>query len=300
MSKIVYIIIVTYNAAKWLDYCLAPFAGALPSGWRVIVIDNASGDGTVSAIRERFSWVELIEGKENLGFGRANNIAMRKALDDNVDYVFLLNQDARISAASIERLVDCQSRHAESYITSPVHLAGSEDELDLPFSQYCAPAECPGLLHDALRGNLHDMYFSKKGNAAAWLLSKECLERVGGFNPYFYHYGEDDDYVNRVLYRGGKIGIVPAVFATHDRVQKVSTRPMDYKFIRRLVKFTDPGCKRPGVLAILMLFIPMLLRNVLRGRYAIVTFYTSVMMKMVTGTGGNAEYKESYNALYLR
>lgn len=301
MSKCVYIIIVMYNAVEWLDYCLAPFDGALPSGWRVIVVDNASGDGTASAVKERFPWAVLIQSETNLGFGRANNIAMRKALADNADYVFLLNQDARISTNGIERLVDIQSRHPESLITSPIHLAGNEKELDLSFSKYCAPVECPGLLHDALRGRLSEIYFSDRGNAAAWLLSRECLERVGGFNPSFYHYGEDDDYVNRVLHQGGKLGVAPSVFAAHNRIQKVSTRPPDYKCIRALVKYLNPAPsgRRPGKLVMARFFIPMLLRNILRRRYAIAAHYAKVMLSVLKESGKPRADKRQ-RAPYLR
>ncbi len=54
-------------------------------------------------------------------------------------------------------------------------------------------------------------------NAAIWLLSKNCIETVGGFNPCYFHYGEDDNYLERVKYHNLKIGILTTAFAVHDR-----------------------------------------------------------------------------------
>ena len=91
----IFVIIVTYKGNQWYERC---FTSLRNSEYPVqtIVIDNASNDGTVEYIRENFPEIYLIESEENLGFGRANNIGMRYALDHGCDYVFLLNQDAWI------------------------------------------------------------------------------------------------------------------------------------------------------------------------------------------------------------
>ena len=95
-SKKIFVIIVTYKGHQWYERC---FASLCNSEYPVqtIVIDNASNDGTVEYIRKYFPEIHLIESKENLGFGRANNIGMRYALDHGCDYVFLLNQDAALT-----------------------------------------------------------------------------------------------------------------------------------------------------------------------------------------------------------
>ena len=75
-----FVIVVTYKGHQWYDRCFTSLRESeLPI--QTIVIDNASNDGTVEYIREHFPEIHLIESKENLGFGRANNIGMRYALD---------------------------------------------------------------------------------------------------------------------------------------------------------------------------------------------------------------------------
>ena len=54
-------------------------------------------------------------------------------------------------------------------------------------------------------------------NAAIWLVSASCIKKVGGFNPSFFHYGEDNEYCNRVRSRGLQIAILPSAIGIHDR-----------------------------------------------------------------------------------
>jgi GT2 family glycosyltransferase len=257
----VLIAIVTYNALQWLDFCLAPFA-SLPDNWQVLVVDNASSDGTADAIRSRYPWVRLVENVTNLGFGRGNNIALRMALDEGVDHVFLLNQDACASVEDIRLCVRVQRECPELFIVSPMQMNGSGDDCDLGFQNTCcAPASCPGLLGDALRGELLPVYRAKKVFAASWLLSRQCLMTIGGFNPIFFHYAEDDDYTNRVRYHGYGIGLVPGAFMRHDRVQKIRTRPYGFRFYRSLTDLVDPRGNDRNIVKTVWRWLLFVLRN---------------------------------------
>ena len=88
-------VIVSYNFEPWIERCLSSIRDSdYPSD--LVVIDNASTDRTVSIIAERYRWIRLVRSRKNLGFGQANNIGMRMALEEDYDYVFLVNQDAWI------------------------------------------------------------------------------------------------------------------------------------------------------------------------------------------------------------
>lgn len=211
----VFVIIVTYNGMKWLDRCLGSLRlSTIPI--HTLVVDNASSDGTPEYIAQHFPEVELIRSDENLGFGKGNNIGLRKAMAVNSHYVFLLNQDAWIKPETIQNLIQVHKANPAYGILSPVHFHGSKDELEIKFSEYASPANTPGLFSDLFMGNLKDVYPTTFVNAAAWLISSDCLKEVGGFNPMFSHYGEDEDYVNRCQYKKIKIGIVPAATIFHD------------------------------------------------------------------------------------
>lgn len=216
MSRVL-ILIVTYNAEKWIYFFGSSFTN-LPVGWEVIVVDNASTDNTVALLHQLFPYFTIVESKTNLGFGRANNIGLKYAMQKNFDHVLLLNQDAKISINNILRLIYLQEEHPNCLIMSPIHFNENGQDIDKSFASYCLPEFCPGFLSDAIKGNFKKkVYHSTRGNAAIWLLSRNCLMSIGGFNPIFFHYGEDDEYRNRVLSKGFKLGIVPSSFAYHHR-----------------------------------------------------------------------------------
>lgn len=210
----IYSIVVTYNGSKWLDKCLGSLINSTIST-TILVIDNKSTDGTPEKIRLKFPSVEIIETGQNLGFGKANNIGLTRALSEKADYVFLLNQDAWVEADTIEKLISAQS--SEYAILSPVHLNGAGDALDSNFAYYLSNSLTPSIISDIYLNRVKDIYGIQYVNAAAWLLNMQCIEIVGGFDPGFFMYGEDDNYIRRVKYYGLKIGVCPAAKIYHDR-----------------------------------------------------------------------------------
>jgi len=215
------IIIVTYNGISWLSTCLDS-CGTIP----VIVVDNNSSDNTVAFIKENYPKVTLIEATENKGFGAANNIGIAKALEIGAEYFFLLNQDAYLQPNTISRLIECHKENTSFGILSPIHLNGDWSKLDYNFSKYIT--ENKQFQYDSIKlkynQNCYEFSFI---NAAGWLLSKEAIDTIGGFDPLFFHYAEDNNYCQRLLFHGLKIGVVPDVFLAHDREYKTNTAKPD-------------------------------------------------------------------------
>jgi len=221
-DPMVFVIIVTYNGMKWLPNCLESLANStLPS--TIVVIDNNSTDATVSYIKEHRKNVVLFEQPTNLGFGAANNIGMHYALQHNPDYVFLLNQDTKLEADAIEKLIAVASRNPEYGILSPIQLDYSGDLLEDCFYFFMAEQADKSFYSDAVLGkDLKEIYELRFVQAASWLLPKNTLLTVGGFDPIFYHYGEDNNYCYRTLYHGLKIGVCPGTYVRHDSTAKLA------------------------------------------------------------------------------
>ncbi|MBC8034681.1 MAG: glycosyltransferase family 2 protein [Chitinophagaceae bacterium] len=226
----VFSIIVTYNGMQWIERCLdCLLKSELQT--HVVIVDNGSGDGTVDFIKARYPSVELIETGKNLGFGQGNNIGLRSALQNNADYVFLLNQDAYIQPQTIAELVKAHISHPEFGILSPVHLNGTGANFDDHFYQYLLKSDIKDMISSCLIKDEkhHSIISTPFVNAAAWLISKDCLTKTGGFDPIFFHYGEDDNYAQRVLFKKFKIGILPASRVIHDRNRPSGQVPADVK-----------------------------------------------------------------------
>lgn len=211
-----FIIIVTYNGASWIERCLDSCRG-----YEVIIVDNKSTDATVRIIKKNYPGLILLEQNENLGFGQANNIAIRYALNQDADHVFLLNQDAYLLKPVLENLTAFQIQNPQYGILSPIHVTGDQRKLDKNFSNYMLREYTGAFYSDfVLRNNLPPVYDVPFVNAAAWLISKSCLETVGGFDPLFFHYGEDNNYCQRILFHGFKLGVLPESFVIHDRDER--------------------------------------------------------------------------------
>lgn len=206
MNKKVFVVIVTYNGAKWIDKNIGSL---LHSSYPVsiIVVDNNSTDDSVTLL-EKYPEIGLIKSAENLGFGKANTIGMKKALEQEADYVFLLNQDAWVFENTIAGLVKKMEAMPQFGIMSPMHYSGDGVTFDKSFETYYKRST----VHDK---NVASIPFV---NAAAWMLSKKCIETVGYFEPLFGHYGEDRNYCDRVRYHRFSIGIDTDSKIVHDRV----------------------------------------------------------------------------------
>ena len=211
----VLVIIVSYNFEPWIERCLGSLRLSLyPVD--TIVIDNGSKDRTIQRIEKDFPEVRLLPQTENLGFGKANNIGMKIAFKEGYDFVFLLNQDAWIDSNTIGKLVELSQSYPQYGILSPVHLTGKGDRPDPGFGHYAQIQQLDPLPDK-------EIVTIPFANAAFWMIPVSVLEKVGGFCPLFYHYGEDKDFVNRLYYHQYQVGYSPNVFGNHDREYRPMT-----------------------------------------------------------------------------
>ena len=230
------VVIVTYNAVKWVRKSLKSLErSSLPAD--VLVVDNGSTDGTLDRIRGEFPATRIIETGENLGFGAANNIGLRIALDEGYQFAYLLNQDAWLEPDTLEKLV--AAHKPEWGILSPVQL-DRHGRRDRQFDRKCGRA-----VDAALKGYHNDRQVVEVPfvMAAHWLVSRRAIETVGGFSPAFRQYGEDDNWIDRLHWHKLHCGVVPAAHAVHDRSDRRLSREkkLQLKCIATVVKTSDPG-----------------------------------------------------------
>lgn len=225
MRDRVLVIIVTYNAMRWIKKCIQSIEEST-TPLDALIIDNLSSDNTVKYVTENYPSIKLIQNMHNLGFGAANNIGLQYAIDNNYDYVYLLNQDAWIKPNTVSLLIEVHKANAKYGILSPMQMYANEKVLDNDFKAVYSMAS----KDSSILSVSHVM-------AAHWLISRECILAVGGFSPSFYHYGEDDNYCDRVRYQGLKIGIVSTAFAVHDRENRTysASQKLYQSYVRTIV-----------------------------------------------------------------
>ena len=235
----VYIVIVTYNGMKWIEKCLTSISlSNFPV--ETVTIDNNSSDSTNIYIKEKFPTVHLIESTSNLGFGKANNVGIKYALENKADYIFLLNQDAYIEPNTIKSLIDVYKKYETNKvgIVSPIHMNGNGSKVD-PYFRTFVLGKCNDYLDDSIREKKRVIYESDFIPAAAWFMPIKTIQDIGGFDPLFYHYGEDDNYCYRIKYHQREIVFTTESFIYHDRENTVGNTKMYNKKLhyRHLIQY---------------------------------------------------------------
>lgn len=210
---------------EWIEKCLNSLVASSCHS-KIICIDNGSSDLTTSIIKKYFPSVHLHEATKNAGFGQANNIGLRIAIQNKADYVFLLNQDVWVETDTISELINVQTQNPAYGVISPLHLNGTGDKMDAYFLQYLLESDIkPGIVSENFYTQKKDLLINTQFvNAAAWLISMECLKKTGGFDPVFFHYGEDRNYLHRTKYWGFKTGIYAGARIWHDRELRISKK----------------------------------------------------------------------------
>lgn len=226
-------IIVTYNAMKWIDRCIGSLQqSTIPTD--IFIVDNGSTDGTIDYIQHHFPEVRLSVQKQNLGFGQANNIGLRLAISEQYDYVLLLNQDAWIASDMLQQLLDAADGQS---LLSPVHLNGQGTALDRNFQRNAV--ERGGyrylLQKDAMLRTPTGIHPTDEINAACWFLPVSVVQKIGGFNPLFFHYHEDNNYLYRLHYHNYNIAFITGTHVWHDREQRPKKKISQQHIYQNLV-----------------------------------------------------------------
>lgn len=215
----VFSIIVTYNGMQWLERCLSTLMLSTIST-QIVVIDNASTDGTADYVPSHFPNVVWMPQAENLGFGQANNKGIKYAVEHGADYVLLLNQDAYLQPDALEKMI---AQSDGKSLISPLQLTGDGTRLD-PMFRVSMRLTCDvsTMIDDLLLKGLEQMepvYEAAEIGAACWLMPIALINRIGGFNPMFFHYSEDNNYYQRMAFHKTKVLLVPKAHVWHDRKQ---------------------------------------------------------------------------------
>jgi GT2 family glycosyltransferase len=199
------VMIVNYNTAAFLKRCLNSLSSQGDINLKVIVIDNASDDNSQELVRNEFPWVELVANKQNLGFSRANNQALRSCKSK---YVYFLNPDTEVQHGALVAMTRFMDSHPE------VGLAGNRIINPDGSPQSSVETRYPGQKHarEELKG---------LEGGIAWVLGASMIARarliedLGGFDERFALYGEEQDLCLRIRKAGWAIGHIPDAVVIH-------------------------------------------------------------------------------------
>ena len=220
--KLVNVVIVNYNTHEELRACL----GSLSHSYPVVVVDNASTDGSAEMVRRESPHVHLLESAKNLGYGGGANLGI-SATDSA--YVLLLNSDTLVPEGAVERLCACLSSQPRAAVSGPqlLLLDGRPQVSCFPFPGTLAwlienkPLSTIAKRLPWLRRSAISLFPPAASAAVPWvlgaalLLRRTALDQVGGFDENFFMYYEEVDLSRRLARAGWSTWFVPEAEIYH-------------------------------------------------------------------------------------
>ena len=227
-------IVVSYNTRDDLLRCLEALGAQAGVPLETIVVDNASTDGTVDAVRARFPDVHLIANAANLGFSRANNLGLGRARGS---FVLVLNSDCEVRPGAVAALCAILEARPEVAIVGP-RTVGTDGAPQVSFGPSLTPlAEWrQGRLVRGVKAGDADALRRARAladheqepdwvSASCFLARRAFLEAIGGFDESFFLYEEDVDLCVRVRAAGGRILYTPEAEVVHHLGRSMDRAP---------------------------------------------------------------------------
>ncbi|MCX6149376.1 MAG: glycosyltransferase [Ignavibacteriales bacterium] len=234
------IIIVNYNVKEFLQNLLGSIhKSAKNIATEIIVVDNSSDDGSVESIKEKFPDVKLIANKENVGFGVANNQGLKIAKGR---LILLLNPDTIVQEDTFQKLIEFFNNTPDAGLAG-CKIINSDGSLQLacrrsfpgPWTSFCKVTGLSKLFPKSRLFSRYNLTYLDENktyevdaiSGAFMMFRREVYEKVGGFDPQFFMYGEDLDLCYRTQKAGYKVYYVHSTQIIHYKGESTKRSSLD-------------------------------------------------------------------------
>jgi GT2 family glycosyltransferase len=213
-SERVVAVVVTYNGSQYIRSCLQSLLAGPEPAPKIVVVDNASTDGTVELLRDEFPQLHVIAHNDNAGYGGGSNIAAELV---HARYMAFVNQDVVSTPGWIQRLVDELEQDQSAAMATPMVLIRDDPQRvnacgNVP--HYTGITVCRG--YRQLANEFREIEDISAVSGAAFVIRKEVFEELGRFDSDFFLYLEDTDLSLRALLAGYRCILVPDATVLHD------------------------------------------------------------------------------------
>jgi GT2 family glycosyltransferase len=230
-------VIVNWNGREVLGRCLSTLAASSYEGLTVVVVDNASSDGSQELVRQSFPSAVLIENRRNIGYAGGVNAGLRHILAGGAEYALLLNNDTEIAPDAVGVLVEAMEKRPQAAIAGP--MIYYYDPPDMIWSLGGKISYWSGdIRHVAIREHDEGRYRTVREadyvTGCAMLVRLAAVREIGLMDEAYWMYNEDTDWCVRAVERGYSIIVVPAAKVWHKVSMSSGGGLTAYKVYHRL------------------------------------------------------------------
>jgi len=234
------VVIVGWNARHYLELCLESLADAPPRrNMEIIVVDNASSDGSSEMVKDRFPHVKVIRSEENLGFAKGNNVAIRQCQGR---YIALVNPDVIVFPGCLDALADFLDQNPKVGNVGPrvlnpdMTMQSTCRQFPTLWNNFCsATGLATKFKNSKFFAGEHMFYFPHDRTLPVDVLvgcfsmiRRKTFDEVGLLDENLFMYGDDVDWCRRAWKAGWQVVFFPGARAIHDRGKITAPYPVRF------------------------------------------------------------------------
>ena len=210
------IIVVNFNGEHLLKECFDSIFSQTYKNFDVFMIDNNSSDNSLAFIKEDYPNVKIISLKNNIGYGPADNLVIKKLLKKRYKYILTLNNDIKFSKDFIKKQIEIMKKDSQIGVLGPLIYnypkRGKKNSVYESYGMMDFKVGAPKSIKDI---NISRTYEVDSLIGCSFLVRREVYEKIGFFDEEFFMYWDDYDFLQRVKKAGFKIKFVPKIKLYH-------------------------------------------------------------------------------------
>ena len=239
MEDLLYVIVLNYNGYNDTAECIESVLQNTYQSYKILIVDNASSDGSINKLQEKFPEISVLEMEENIGYAGANNKGIEWAIKRGAEYICLLNNDTKIEKNCLQILID-KIKNNKYTLVGPTTLFWSTNLIHttgLKFNFYRGEAKLLNYKQEAAsmqEGSISCDYLE----GTCLMFTKKLIEKVGYFSEDYFLYYEETDWCCRIKKMGLPIFCIPQALLWHKgsaSVKKVSGLKQYFDIRNRII-----------------------------------------------------------------
>ena len=240
---LVYALILNYQSLDDTLQCVDSLRQTNYPALRILVLDNASPENEGSVLNQKLTKDEFIQLPKNIGYAGGNNVGIRLAMDAGAEYIFVVNPDIRLAPDSVGCYVELLEADSTIGALNPIQVCGDGYTMDDKFRR--GIFESHKFMVPDLNTDSSEQWDVRTLYGAALMLPVATIKKVGGFDPLYFAYGEEEDFCRRIKYQGLRLVVTGKAPVIHLRTKEIDSVD-DFRLFLRLkgsylYKLKDPA-----------------------------------------------------------